>query len=260
MPEMPEVEAVCRRLREQALGAQITGVKILRPRMVKGDIAAACTSQSLNAIDRTGKYILLRFPTGGIQIHLRMTGSLYVIPDSRFLVATVRAVWDLADGRGIVLEDPRAHARLEAVPSGYEPDVGIDPLSPTFTPRRLAALAKQSRRPAKIFLLDQSQIAGLGNIYSAEILFAAGLHPSRAMNSLTGPEIARLHAATQRVLTDAIATAETYYLRPGHFQDQEKQRLTVYGREGEACRVCKHPIVRIVQATRSTYLCLHCQE
>lgn len=257
---MPEVEAVCRRLREQALGAQITGVRILRPRMVKGDVAAACTGQILNAIDRIGKYILLRFPTGGMQVHLRMTGNLYVIPDARFLVASVRAVWDLADGRGIVLEDPRALARLDAVPSGYEPVVGVDPLSPAFTAAHLATLARDSHQPAKTFLLDQSRIAGLGNIYSVEVLFAAGIDPRRRMHTLNSIEIERLHAAALSVLCQAIQIAGTYYLRPGHFQREEQERLAVYSRDGQPCRCCGQRIIRIIQSTRSTYFCAQCQQ
>jgi len=260
MPEMPEVEAVCRRLRDEAQGAVIEQLRLLRPSIATGEVELACRKARLEGVERRGKNILLHLhPTAVLHIHLRMTGNLYVIPDHRFLVNAIRAVFDLSDGRGIVFEDPRALGRIALLEDGILPEVGWDPLDPAFTPAILAALAKPSKQPAKLFLLDQRKVAGLGNIYAAEALFRAAIDPRRPMAELRLPQIAKLHAGIVTVMSGAVESVYELYAQPGNLIEAERQTLMVYDREGEPCRVCGRAIVRIPQGARSTYFCAKCQ-
>ena len=260
MPEMPEVEAVCRRLREEAVGAVIERARLLRPSIATGDIEGACRRVRLERVERRGKNILLHLSQGGVlHVHLRMTGNLYVIPDHRLLVSSVRAVFELSDKRGIVFEDSRALGRI-ALRSGDElPEVGWDPLDPGFTVEALAALAKGSKQPAKLFLMDQRKVAGLGNIYAAEALFRAGVDPRKAMGALRRARLIRVHGAIVSVIESAMETVNALYSRPGSMEETEQRTLMVYGREGEACRVCGKRVKRIAQGGRSTYFCGTCQ-
>ncbi|MFN0104732.1 MAG: Fpg/Nei family DNA glycosylase [Bryobacteraceae bacterium] len=260
MPEMPEVEAVCKRLRLEAEGAVIQRVRLLRPAVAIGDIGGACRRVRLERVERRGKNILLHLSRGAVlHVHLRMTGNLYVIPDHRFLVTAVRAVWELSDGRGIVLEDPRALGRIRLLAPDALPEVGYDPLDAGFTVDALAELTRGSKRPAKLFLLDQTKVAGLGNIYAAEALFRAGIDPRRAMGTLRRPRLVRLQAAIVEVISGAVERVYELYSKPGRTIEAEQQELTVYGREGEACRVCGKLVKRLAQGGRSTYFCGRCQ-
>ncbi len=260
MPELPEVEAVCRRLRSEAAGSLITRLRLLRPSIAKGEVEQLCRRSKLDRVERRGKNIFLHLSGGGIlHIHLRMTGNLYVIPDFRFLVSSVRAVWELSDGRGIVFEDPRALGRIAVVVPEGMPELGWEPLDPGFTPEVLAEMAMGTTRPAKSFLLDQSKIAGLGNIYAAEALFRAGIDPRTAMSSLRNGQAARLHAAIVEVMSGAVESVYELYSRPGNLIEAERQSLMVYGREGENCRICGKAVLRLAQGGRSTYYCGRCQ-
>ncbi|MBI2685430.1 MAG: bifunctional DNA-formamidopyrimidine glycosylase/DNA-(apurinic or apyrimidinic site) lyase [Acidobacteria bacterium] len=260
MPEMPEVEAVCRRLRAEAEGATIRRARILRPSMAKGDIEEACRKARLTRVERRGKNILLHLSSGPVlHVHLRMTGNLYVTVDHRMLVTSARAVFELTDGRGIVFEDPRALGRIALLERDSLPEVGLDPLSPEFTAEVLALLVRGSKRPAKLFLMDQDKVSGLGNIYAAEALFRAGIDPRRAVGSLRRPRIARLYQAIVEVMRAAVETSDRLYSSPGRLIEAERQELMVYDREGEPCRVCRRPILRLAQGGRSTYFCGKCQ-
>jgi len=258
MPEMPEVEAVCKRLRLEAQGSTITRMQLLRPSIATGEVEEACRRVVLDSVERRGKNIFLHFSRGAIlHVHLRMTGNLYVIPDHRFLTTAVRAVWELSDGRGIVFEDPRALGRIALIDS--VPEFGWEPLDTGFTVSVLAALARDSKRPAKPFLLDQTKVAGLGNIYAAEALFRAGIDPRREMGTLRKPRLVRLHAAIVDVMSGAVESVYELYSKPGNLMEAERQTLMVYGRQGEACRVCGKLVARLAQGGRSTYFCERCQ-
>ncbi|MBM3784899.1 MAG: bifunctional DNA-formamidopyrimidine glycosylase/DNA-(apurinic or apyrimidinic site) lyase [Acidobacteria bacterium] len=259
MPELPEVEAVCRRLCEQALGSVIRELRVLRPSITRPqpahDVERLCAGRRVAAVERAGKNIAIRLDDGQtVNVHLRMTGNLYVIPDARFLTTAIRAVFILADGRGIVFEDPRALGTLHA--NRPVTGLGVEPLSPDFTPDSLRTTNRQS---AKVFLLDQHHVCGLGNIYVAEALFLAGIDPRRPMAKLTRARRERLHSSIVRVLNDAVHSAYSGYTAPGRLEPAEGEQLKVYGREGEPCRSCGRAIRRIVQAGRSTYFCPGCQ-
>lgn len=262
MPELPEVEAVCRKLRRDAVGSLITSAHF-SPRP-NPRLAQRFPGKRITAVDRRGKNILLRLHSRQtLRVHLGMTGNLYVIPEARLRPLLARAVFELDDGRALVLEDPRRLGTVELL----EPDeadrlvasLGVEPLSDAFTPEWLAEAARRSRAPAKQFLMDQTRIAGLGNIYSAEALFQARIHPAKPMNRLGRRSLERLHRAVVAILDNAVQSACNAYSGPGKFEARETFPLAVYGKEGERCPRCGRRIRRIPQHGRSTYFCPGCQ-
>lgn len=263
MPELPEVEAVCRKLREAVPGHRITSAAVFR--CAPPALAEAVEGRAIEAVDRLGKHILLRL-SGGVSLHthLRMSGNLFTIPDHRFHSARARVVLRLDNGAGLVLEDPRALARMEAVESAgiderLAAGLGPEPASPAFTLEWFREQARASRQPAKIFLMDQRRVAGLGNIYAAEALYRAGADPRKAMNRTSAAKIAALHREIVAVVQDAVQSAISAYGGPGKFAEAESFPIAVYGREGEPCGRCARAIRRIVQGGRSTYFCPGCQ-
>ncbi|MBM3755180.1 MAG: bifunctional DNA-formamidopyrimidine glycosylase/DNA-(apurinic or apyrimidinic site) lyase [Acidobacteria bacterium] len=260
MPELPEVEAVCRRLREEAQGATIRRLVIRRASICKPgnaeDIEAAARNRKLRSIERRGKHILLGLNSGTtLYVHLRMTGNLYVIPDYRFAPLSARALFELRDNRAIVFDDPRALGKITL--SSKLEQLGVEPLTPAFSAEKLKEMLSQSRQPAKTFLMDQRHIAGLGNIYAAEALFKAGQDPRK---SIATKRAGAMYSSIVAVLADAVHSAYSTYSKPGHLLAAEEQKLMVYGREGEPCRVCGRAIRRIPQGGRSTYFCAGCQK
>lgn len=268
MPELPEVEAVCRKLVAAAQGAGIVRAVAVRPAVCKPqtpeEVEQALAGCTLQAVERRGKNILLRFSGGRIlRVHLRMTGNLYFIPDARFLPAATRFYLELSGGGGIVFDDPRALGRISLLTGGQLPalfaQIGPEPLAPDFTAESFVQSARNSRKPAKLYLMDQASIAGLGNIYAAEALFQAGIHPATPMNRISPLRLKRLHAAILDVLTAAVDSAVAAYSKPGVFSEGESYPVAVYGREGEPCFRCGRSIRRVRQGGRSTYHCPHCQ-
>jgi formamidopyrimidine-DNA glycosylase len=267
MPEMPEVEAVCRRLRGEVVGRRITGARILRPSTTRPQkphrVESQLRERRIDAISRRGKHILLELSGGSTAvIHLRMTGDLYTIPDGRFRSASVRALLELSDGRTLVFDDSRALGKLHVYSAARIESLletlGPEPLSPRFSEECLAELLGASRRPVKLVLMDQERIAGLGNIYAAEALYRARIHPGRAAASVGKVRCSRLYAAINQVMEEAVAAAEIAYAVPGRFEAAEFP-LQVYGHEGEPCHSCGRIIRRIPQGGRSTYSCPGCQ-
>jgi formamidopyrimidine-DNA glycosylase len=268
MPELPEVEAVAAKLRQMTLAARISGVHVLRPGMTRpqdpGEFRRRVTGRQILAVERRAKNLILTLDRSlFLRGHLGMTGNFYVVQDPTQAPGTCRIRLDLLDGRALILDDPRTFGRLtihreqerEALFAG----IGVEPLGPDFTPEVLAEQARQSRSPAKTFLLDQSRIAGLGNIWAAESLWLGRIHPAKPMNQLTQRQVIRLHAAIVTTLTRAVESALAIYQKPSVFPDAESIGLDVYGRHGEPCRRCRRPIRRFQQAGRSSYFCPRCQ-
>lgn len=268
MPELPEVEAVCRKLRRDALGASIIQLRVERPSVTRPQEPATLESQTpgrcIEAIERRGKNILLHL-TGDfvLHVHLRMTGNLYVIPDVRFRPAMSRLWMELEGGRGLIFEDSRVLGKVHLHPAAHLPrilkQVGVEPLSDAFTPAWFRQAAKSTTQPAKIFLMDQRRVAGLGNIYAAEALFRAGINPRKAARSISLPKLHRLHTAIRDILQEAVESASAAYAEPGRFVEGESFPCAVYDREGEPCLTCGRAIRRIPQGGRSTYYCPQCQ-
>lgn len=217
-------------------------------------ISALSLPSGIEEVERRGKYIVFSLERGFLVFHLRMTGRLIV---GDLPVDDARAVFRL-EGGYLSFVDPRRLATLEYARELHL-DLGPEPLGDlSWLPEAL----RKSRRPIKLWLLDQRKIAGIGNIYAAEILFQAGIDPRRPANSLTDEEIRRLQEAIPAVLEKAIRYRGTTFSdyrdpqgNPGEFQGL----LQVYQRAGEPCYRCGTPIQRIELGGRGTYFCPRCQ-
>lgn len=265
MPELPEVEAARRSIAPAIAGKTIRAVEILNPIAVRpqspGSVAELAAGRRVREVRRRAKNLLLDL-SGGVtlRVHLGMTGDLRTGPE-----VFPRTRWriHLSGGRILALDDARLLGRLHAYTRDQLEAVlgklGPEPLSREFTAEALAALAGKSRLAAKLFLMDQSRIAGLGNIYAAEALFRARIGPRRPMNRVSDARLEALHAAIVATLREAVGSATMAYNRPGKFQEAERFACAVYGREGEPCIACGRSIRRFDQGGRSTYYCPNCQ-
>ena len=287
MPELPEVETVVRTLRPKLVGQVITGIQLRRPDILDPagtDLAGHLLGHLVISVERRGKRIVITLDDRNrFYVHLGMTGRLTLeAPDAPLqththLILEIRRASESplkpeaeagGDAPGSSLRfhvrfrDPRRFGGIWWLGRKISPDdrMGPEPLS-LRTPQLQRQLLKTSRA-IKTALLDQTLIAGLGNIYVDESLFAAGIHPLLPANRLTGPQTARLNRAIKRILRKAInhrgSTLRDYRDANGDaggFQLQHK----VYDRAGKPCRACKTPIVRIVLGGRSTHFCPECQ-
>jgi len=279
MPELPEVEAVVRTLRPLVRGRRIRCVHVFHPIAVKPQVASVASRQAegrrIRIVDRKGKYVLLFLDRGFLTLHFKLDGQRLWFSNGRELLKRanqgetgvhVDVAFELDKGV-LGFADRRHFGRVHYWKSVDDCPglkvLGIDALSSDFTSNRLTQLLATSRRPLKDFLLDQSRVAGIGNIYSCESLRHARLDPRRRANTLQPQEARRLHKAIVSVLSRALECC----LHPApNFRDPEwwfqglESILRVYDREGKPCRRCGEPIQRIAQGGRSTYFCGHCQK
>ncbi|QMW22921.1 bifunctional DNA-formamidopyrimidine glycosylase/DNA-(apurinic or apyrimidinic site) lyase [Sandaracinobacteroides saxicola] len=268
MPELPEVETVVRGLAPHLLGRRLTSVIAHRPDLrwpLPADLGQRLTGATVTTLSRRAKYGLIGTDRGDTLIfHLGMSGSMRVNPaadpHNHIIFAT--------EGGSIAFHDPRRFGSLHLVATADAPahpllaGLGPEPLSDAFTADHLIARARDRQTPMKAFLLDQKTVAGLGNIYVAEALFAAGIAPARRAGHVAPTRLARLVPAIQQVLAAAIDAGGSS-LRDharvsgelGYFQHS----FRVYGREGEPCPACATPIRRAVQSARSSFHCPRCQ-
>jgi formamidopyrimidine-DNA glycosylase len=273
MPELPEVESVRRQLEPALVGRRFEHVEIADARLVRpfepAEVAAELEGERVQAVDRRGKYLIVRFESGRVLlIHLRMTGSLRharrgTLQDDRHRRAVVR----LDDGSDVTYRDVRRFGTwLLLEPGEAEPylaaKVGDEPLDAVFTAAHLGRRLAGRSAPLKAALLDQRTLAGMGNIYVDEALWRARLHPLRPAGSLDEDELRRLHRGIRAALARGIArqgsTLRDYRLpdgAAGGMQDEFK----VYGRAGEPCPRCRTPIERTRVSGRGTWYCPHCQ-
>lgn len=258
MPELPEVETLCRQLRGVICGAQVQEIQTLDPKLGK---IKGLEGESVSGVERLGKALHIRLAGGlSLVIHLRMSGRLLWQQEDQGFTPHTRWAVSLSPGR-ILLIDPRRFATVALWP-GLCNSKGIDPLN-GLTPLQLQEMASNRRLPIKSFLLDQSHLAGIGNIYACEILHRAGISPWRKAQDLTRAEWERIVGATREVLERAIACRGTSISdwRDLFGERGEYQRyLQVYAREGEGCKRCKGVIQRRKLNGRGTYYCPACQK
>lgn len=272
MPELPEVETVRRGLTELVAGSQVTSVDVLYPKMVNlppEDFAAALKDRTIEQIDRRGKYLFLRMSGHQtIVSHLRMEGNYDVQPEGTPLTKHTHIVFHLADGRQLRYNDSRKFGRMTLVETGQEMTVaglktiGPEPTESDLTLDYMKKIFSKSRKVIKPFLLDQSKIAGLGNIYADEVLWLSKINPKQPVNALSLSELKTLRKNIIHEIQIAIAghgtTVHSYstaYGEAGQFQNH----LNVYGRQGEPCLRCGTPIEKIKLAQRGTHFCPKCQ-
>jgi formamidopyrimidine-DNA glycosylase len=271
MPELPEVETIVRELNRALPGRAVATVRVFR-RDALGRTSPAAFGRSLEgrrfgAVSRRGKFLLFALePSGHLVAHLRMTGKFILSAPLPAPLPHHRVWFHLRDGGLLIFQDLRCFGTLAVVDRPEDVPgltrLGPDPLAPEFTRGWLAGALKESRAPLKHWLMDQTRLAGLGNIYACEALHAAGLGPRRKARAVTAPQAARLHVAIRSILNRAIEKNGTTISDFRRVDDQtgEFQRfLKVYGREGEPCPGCGAAIRRIRQQQRSTFYCARCQ-
>jgi formamidopyrimidine-DNA glycosylase len=275
MPELPEVETVRVRLEPVLVGRLLEQVEILDPRLTRpfdpAGVAAELQGERVAAVDRRGKYLVVRFESGRVLlIHLRMTGNLLHGSLGNGLAVDDphrRAVVRLDDGSDVVYRDVRRFGTWlllepDQLDPYLEPRVGLEPLARSFTTKQLARALAGRRAPVKAAILDQRRLAGVGNIYADEALWRARIHPQRPAGGLSFDEIKALHGGIRRALKAGIerqgATLRDYRAPDGSSGAMQHE-FKVYGREGEPCDRCGTPIEKIRAAGRGTWYCPSCQ-
>ena len=269
MPELPEVETVKNELLPYVVGRRITGVTLLWEGIVKEpsveEFCSRVIGQEIIGITRRGKYLFVSLSSGDLLIiHLKMTGSLIVGKDSSEPPRFARAIIHLDNDTCVFFRDPRKFGALRVTrdESNILAKLGPEPLEDSFTPEVLAERLANRKAPIKAVLIDQKAIAGIGNMYADEALYAAGINPWRPGSSLTEEELERLYRAIRQILWAAIgkqgASVDTYYRPDGSEGTAHFDFKVAHGR-GKTCPVCGSPIERIVVRNRGTYYCPKCQ-
>jgi formamidopyrimidine-DNA glycosylase len=271
MPELPEVETTRRGIAPHITGRIVAQVLVREPRLrwpVPHELVEQLPGQTILAVGRRGKYLLLGTATGTALVHLGMSGSLRFIetvtpPGTHDHVDIV-----FTDGCALRFRDPRRFGSLlwTTHPSEEHPllrDLGPEPLDEGFSGDYLSAAARGRKVAVKPFIMNSHVVVGIGNIYANEALYLAGIHPRRAAGRIGRDRYDRLAAAIRRVLNESITAGGTTLRdfingvgEPGYFAIH----LHVYGRAGEPCPACTQPIREIRQGQRSTFYCPACQK
>ena len=282
MPELPEVEVLVRHLRPLLRNQTVRGVNVRRAKTIAPatprDFARALRGAEFMDVSRRGKYLVfaLRRQNSATALrlvgHLGMTGRMYLAPVKAALPKHAAVVFDLGQHQ-FIFEDTRYFGRLTLDSAGLE-KLGPEPLETEAAPGNFAQALQRSAQAVKIKLLDQSLVAGVGNIYASEALFRAGISPLRPARRLTEQQVKTLWDAVREVLDEAIRFGSTvplsysgagrkdrlfYFGRAAEAPDFYAERLRVYDRQGQACPDCGTAIRRVVQAGRSTFYCPQCQ-
>jgi formamidopyrimidine-DNA glycosylase len=270
MPELPEVETICSYLRQggedypAVLGKVISAAAVYWDRSIaapmvdkfKEDIAG----QHIDRVARRGKFIHLGLAGGSLVIHLRMSGDLAVEMKDQDPGRFARVVFDFTDEWRLVFNDSRKFGRVWLLqdPQALFRNLGPEPLGDDFTYQVFSDRLGRYRRQIKPLLLDQSFIAGIGNIYADEALYLAKIHPSTRSDQLGEEDRQRLYSGIREVLNEGIENSGAsidWVYRGGDFQNY----FRVYQRTGDPCQRCGSPIVRILVGQRGTHICPQCQ-
>ena len=278
MPELPEVEVIRRDLEREVVGKRVKsveadGMRSIRRHHSRKQFAGHLEGKKMTGVERRGKYILVKLEGGEVLvIHLGMSGQLIRTKGTRDAMAKhTHVVITFTQGGQLRFIDPRTFGEmfvtdLDVVEKEVSElaHLGMDPLDAPMSWDQFGRLVASKHQKLKPLLMDQKFLAGIGNIYSDEILWGAGLRWDRMSDSLSPEEIRRLYRSMVEILQDAVkyrgsSLADEQYVdlygKPGEFQDHHK----VYAREGDPCRRCRHPIVREKAGGRSTFFCAACQ-
>ncbi|MHB1293986.1 MAG: Fpg/Nei family DNA glycosylase [Anaerolineae bacterium] len=269
MPELPEILLRARELDAELAGRTIADATFYQPKCLNlppGDFTATLRGQRVHAVRHHGKWLLVRLDTHYLLINLGMGGEILYHSPAATLPEKVQAVLHLSDEARISLHfwwfgyihlvaDERLAEHAMTV------SLGIDPLSEAFTPQALGALLAGRRKRVKTILLDQTQIAGIGNMYAHDILFRARIHPDRPACSLRAAKVAALHAAIQETLQSAIAQGGAFWEQNlyGVVGGFDMAHLLVGYKEGQPCPACGTPILKVKTGATSGFLCPTCQ-
>ena len=269
MPELPEVETTRRGLAPHLEGKRIRGVVLRRPDLrwpIPKEIESVLPGQRIDAVRRRAKYLLLDTAAGSALLHLGMTGSLRVLPASTPIGAHDHVDLQLSSGRVMRFNDPRRFGSLLWQPTGETHELlrtlGPEPLADEFDGDYLFARSRNRKAPVKTFLMDQSVVVGVGNIYAAESLFRAGISPLRAAGKVSRERYAALAAAVKDILAYAITRGGTTlrdFISPDGAPGYFEQELSAYGRGGQPCPNCGRPLKFANIGQRASVWCGHCQ-
>lgn len=282
MPELPEVEVLVQHLEPLLCGKTVRAVRVFRSRVLRSESKEAfergLSGGRFVAVRRRGKYLVFDLSRSGskppmkVLGHLGMTGRLFLAPRDGPLPKHTAVVFDLGKDR-LIFEDTRYFGRW-TLDTGVLNHLGPEPLEPDFSTGAFVEALRRSRQPIKVRLLDQTVVAGIGNIYASEALFRAGIAPKLPACRLKLQQIARLRRSIRLVLRDAIRRGSTiplnfsgagkpdglfYFGRAPGISATYEERLRVYDRANLPCPECGTMIKRIVQAARSTFFCPNCQ-
>ena len=273
MPELPEVETVRRVTEPQITGRRIEAVRIVNAGVIAHpsaeEFCAALAGRTFTGMGRRGKFLLFSFAEGGrLVLHLRMTGQLLVTPADYPMEKHTHLILELPDGKEMRYADVRRVGRFWYLAEGEEDCVtGMDKLGPEPDDPRITAayLAEQRnrRRPVKEMLLDQSVVAGIGNIYADEILFACRIHPETPCCELTEKELQQLAEQIPQIIAFYVEKnqiPQEDYLKTGGKDYRNTPFLRVYGHAGEPCPVCGATLEKIAVGGRGSVFCPVCQK
>lgn len=275
MPELPEVEHVTNELRPIIVGRTIERAELIRPRLAPDTppktFARRLAGSTAVSVTRRGKHILIGLDNGRtLIVHLRMSGRFHLLVPDDLDPKFSHAIFYLADGNRLVFEDQRHFGMMKVVNTkdlAHTKELAKlapEPFSDDFSADYLGDVLKRSNRVIKEFLLDQTKVCGIGNIYASEVLFLSGISPQKRARGIRGQKVTLLHENVRVILDEAIELTKTIVPDPvvigeGVYGNGSLMRWRVYDREGEPCPTCDAPIKRIRQGARSTYYCSDCQ-
>ena len=270
MPELPEVEITRRGLHPHIVDQEIVGITIRETRLrwpIDASISTELIGQTILDTSRRGKYLLLKFQTGTLLLHLGMSGNLRIIPAKTPPIKHDHVDIALKSGFAIRFNDPRRFGAI--IWAGKEPEIhpllvnlGPEPLTAVLSGAWLYQMTRKQKLAIKLWLMDSKRITGIGNIYANEALFRSGISPTRAAGSISQRRLEILAQEIKSTLEEAIEAGGSTLRdfvnaegNPGYFQ----QKYFVYGRDELNCLKCKKPIKLIRQSGRATYYCSNCQ-
>ena len=271
MPELPEVQTVVDYLKPKLPGQVIQSVQ--SPNGYIGALANGAlsdyqkflTDQQVQSIRRRGKFIIIKFESGYLLIHLRMTGRVVLEKQTMKEMKYVSFQLIFADGSNLFFHDIRKFGRIYICKNlnWLEKKLGIEPLSNDFTSKWLYSNLQKRKRMMKPLLLDQQFIAGLGNIYVDEALWKSGIHPKAISNKISKKRAKKLSTSIQEILNRAISYQGTTFINFSFGQNQTGQfrnQLKIFGKANAPCPKCSNPITKNFVSQRGTHYCIKCQK
>lgn len=274
MPELPEVEVICRGIAPHVIGQKLhffrhSGKALRHPIPVRELVALR--DHTITAVSRRAKYILLTLASGKVVVfHLGMTGNLGIFPTDSPRRKHDHLEWDLGNNSCLRYHDPRRFGSVAVLPNLSDEaaaqifkNCGPEPLTEAFSGKVLSVQATGKAVPVKAFIMESRNVVGVGNIYASESLFSAGIHPARAAGTLSPAEWERLATSIQETLTNAITCGGSTISdfrnadqQSGYFQ----MHFNVYGKQGKPCPACNRPLEKVTIRGRSSFFCPDCQK
>jgi formamidopyrimidine-DNA glycosylase len=275
MPELPEVEVVARSLDSLVKKRRIVAARLLRPRLAPDTtprkFAAKLSDARINFVHRRGKHILFDLDNNRTLItHLRMSGRFLILSNGNADPKFTHAIFHLDDDSRLIFDDQRHFGLMKIVETAKLHEakeiakLAPEPFSEEFSLKYLQGVLKSSKRSIKEFLIDQTKVCGLGNIYASECLFMARVDPEKRTDAISPRQAARLYEGIQEILREAVDLGRTLPIDPQDiggsiYGNGPEAGWRVYDREGEPCVNCGKSLLRLKQAGRSTYYCRRCQ-